>query len=267
MSLPKKRKSDNNIIDGKILGDRVEQIMSESDLKSTYLPKSILIKDLDQGFNDLLEDGELELTIDEKKVPVIFMSNERWAEFSKTWVMVNDDNNVVPPFITIKRSDVKQGTYIEKYSIPNRKVFTYLKVPTYKDRILGYDLYKIPQPTPIDITYEVKFFTRYLIDVNSFYELYLNKYYDRQLYININGHYIQTLMEDLSSDDTIDNVEGDRYYVKTISILLRGYIQEEKDFKIVETKNRITNIVEINNKEVLRDTSNISPKHKIDSYD
>lgn len=226
----------------------VENIISNSDLKSNYLPKTIKIEDIDQGVNDLFQDNnDFQLVLDDEvnnreTVPAFFMSNERWAEFNKTWIIIDQDKNVSFPIVTIfRKPEMKKGTYAgEKYSIPNRPVFTYLKVPTYEDGFYGYDMYQIPQPVAIDITYEVRLFTKYTQDVNKFVEMFLTNFNSLQYYINVNGHYFRIIMEETFGDEgTMEEIEGDRYHVPLQTFTVKGYIQDEKHFKLVKSYSRL----------------------------
>ena len=61
------------------------------------------------------------------------------------------------PFITLRRSEPpKYGTNANvKYRIAQYKKFTYVKVPTFDNGIHGMEIYKIPQPIPLDLMYEI----------------------------------------------------------------------------------------------------------------
>ena len=260
----RKAKSKNNIDVYNNFGgmDRRSELMAESDTHTNYFPKGIEIEDIDRECFNLFMNGELSFNVEGEKVKSIIMSKERWAEFEQTWSMMDDDGNVPMPYVTIRRSDVKRGTYLDvEYSIPNRKTFPYLTVPTYKDGIHGFDKYMIPQPIPIDIYYEITFFTRYMGDVNRFYTRYLTSYSNQQLYVNVNGHFMPTTMEeDFSEEDTMDDIEGDRFYKKSITIICKGYLQDEKEYKKVEAINRVGLIMEIDNKIVSQTTIPIKDK-------
>jgi len=256
--MAKKLKNDTKVYKEKVGVERVEEIMMNTDHKSLYLPKTINFEDIDTHFFNLVKDGVLKLTLDGYKnrdeIPTIFMTNERWAEFSKTWKYVDDDKNLAPPYITVRRETVKPGTYAGvKYNIPNNKTFSYIKVPTFKNKIEGFDVYKIPQPTAIDISYDVRLFTKYVLDVNEFYNLYFKSFASRQLYLNVNGHYFSCILEDNSDDDSIEDIDGDKYLVKIFNITVKGYLIDEKDFVKIEAINRIIKVTEIENKVISRD--------------
>lgn len=253
MPLPKRLFIDKPLYQSKQLNERVDEIMAGSDENSTYLPQAVEIYNIDEGVFNLLESGALVMTGDDGLVPVIMLGNERWAEYGKIWKHVNEDKNLTPPFVTLKRVAESPGTMLGKYfTTPNKRNFTYRRIPTYENGIMGWDLYQIPEPTAIDISYEVRLFTHYITDVNNFVELFLRNYSDRQLYINVHGHYFSTLLEESSNEDTQDDMEGDRYFVKTFKLLCKGYIQNTADMKVVPTVNRIITTGELDEEQLFR---------------
>lgn len=232
---------------------RVDELMDMTDENSTNLPQAVGIYQIDAAFIDLVTTGDLSITVEGERVPVIMLGNERWAEYGKIWKYVNEDKNITPPFITIKRASEAPGTMLGKrFTIPNKRVFTYKKVPTFRNGIRGYDLYQIPEPTPIDITYEISMFTHMLEDVNTVVASFVSNYSDRQLYINVHGHYFPTKLEEIGNEDTQEEVEKDRYYVKTFTVLCMAYIQSTEDMKLIPAISRIITSGEIDEEEFFR---------------
>ena len=233
MSLPKKK---INVIPQKSGQKQVQELLANTNEKSTFLPRSILLEDLDRGMLDFVKDTKLSIDIDGKKVPVVFLTNERWSEFEKTWKFSDDDNAAVMPFITIRRVDApKPGTNpVTKYGVPERAKYTYIKVPTLDNGVRGVDIYQIPQPVAVDVDYEVRFFTHYMVDVNKFNELVNKSFYSRQAYANIKGHYIPIIMNGVTDESTMDVFDGQRYYNQSFNFTMLGYLQDEKEFKVVK---------------------------------
>jgi hypothetical protein len=66
---------------------------------------------MDQTFVEYLNsDTGLSISIDGAKVPVIFLTIQRWVEFSKTWQFSDKYKNISLPFITIiRKPDIQQG--------------------------------------------------------------------------------------------------------------------------------------------------------------
>ena len=215
--------------------------------KDTYLPKGVLHIDLDSGFKDFVT-NELELTLNGEKVPVFMMGIQKWTEFSKTWKFSDDYKNVKIPFINIVRQpDTKPGTNPSLiYNIPQGRTFTYANVPTWDGNRKGVDVYKIPQPIPVDISYDVRIFAYRQQDLNKFNLAVLKKFQSRQAYTVVNGHYIPIVMEDTSDESQITDLDNKRFYVQLYSFLLQGFILDPNDFEVTPAINRVFTIVEKN---------------------
>ena len=80
MALPKKKNLNPHQIN--VGEDRIIDINDINLDNTNYLPKAIMLEDLDIGFYNFINE-DLDITIDGKKVPVIFMTKEKWADFYK----------------------------------------------------------------------------------------------------------------------------------------------------------------------------------------
>lgn len=231
-----KRKQNVNTAPLPIGKARVKQLLEGTDLKSVYLPKNITIENIDTSVFEVF-DGEFKLTIDQKMVPVIFMSNERWGEFEKTWQYQDNDKNILPPFITVKRVGApEKGTiWGDVYTYAQRRTFKYVDVPTLEDDFIIFTRYKIPQAAPIDLEYEISMFSMYQIDENMFDEKMVSKFSSRQVYSIYNGNYFPMHVDSTANNDEIDDANGQRLYVSTFTIKVKAYIQDENEFEITKT--------------------------------
>lgn len=236
MALPKKKLPIVDTYIRNIGVDRLRELVKNSDKKTTYLPKSISIEDIDNTVFDKFNEDNLSLTIDGKKVPVIYMTNERWGEFEKTWKYQDDDKLILTPYITIRRIDKEPGTiYGGMFTVANRRTFKYVDVPTIEDNYIIFTRYKIPQPVPIDLIYDVTLFSKYQTDINEFDELMFKSFSPRQEYISTNGHYFPLLREGINITDDIDDVDGNRLYKTSYEIKTLAYLQNEDEFEITKT--------------------------------
>ena len=205
-----------------------------------YLPKGVLHLDLDKGFKEFVVNN-LEVEMSGKKLPVIMLPIQKWAEFTQTWQFTDEYKNVTFPFITVVRQpNTRPGTNQNLlYNIPGNKTYIYAEVPTWDGNRKGVDLYKIPHPTPIDIIYEVRIFTTRQDELNKFNKVVLKEFRSLQSYASVNGHYIPIILESESDESQISDIEQRRFYVQVFNFVMQGFILDPDDFKIVPAINRI----------------------------
>jgi len=255
MAVPRLKKNDNNLYPGPEGAQREREFTNETNPKDIFTEYCIQLADIDEEIAKLLDTGSLGLTVEGNPVPVIQVDNERWGEFAKTWQLQNGDNNISPPLITVRRTDEQVGTLLgQKWTIPNRKHFTTLKVPTFENGIRGVRLFQMTQPTSIDAIYEIRLIALYKEDTTAMAENFLREYNGRQLYINVKGKYFPTLLEEMSKEDTMEEIDADRYYVRIFNVKVQCSIQRLEDFREIDLPNRIITLTELQG-EVIAQTS------------
>lgn len=211
-----------------------------------YLPQKLGIEDLSYGFKEFIESFGLSLIMEnniKRKVPVIYVSQELWAERKMNWRDMRSEKGeeITRPFIAILRNSIKKGTAPIKSTIPNKKKFQYIKVPVFDGTLKGYDMYKVPQPTWVDIDFDVKFIGRYMEDVDDFYELMLDKIYSSgQGYIQINGYYIATKMNDPVDESNVDDIDAEKIYQISVPVTMFGKLVDPSEFEKVNTIKKIS---------------------------
>ena len=243
MALPKKKKIDININPPKVgreflkYGfDRIEELMLKTDKKTVYLPRGIRLEDIDDGLYEYINTGKLRLVLDGSKVSAFYLENERWGEFEKTWKLMDSDKNVPTPYITVRRSDKDPGTRLGvKWAIAQSKTFRYFDAPILDDGQVINLRFKIPEPTNVDLTFDVRLFSKYREEVNVFDELILNNFKSRQGYIWVKGTPFPVILDGIDESNTIENIDGDRYYVGVYKLKVMGFILDEKEFEITKT--------------------------------
>ena len=250
MGLPKKIKKDLSLIPKKTLLPRRHEIADMISEDGTYLPKSLLHADLDRGFLDFVKDG-LKTVVEGKTVPMVdvLITTQNWAQFVETWDFENIDKNVEPPFITVIRTpEVKYGNNpAVMYNIPNRRLYYYAKVPTWDGQRHGMDIYKIPQPVPVDIKYTVVIVCNRMRELNKFNQIVLEKFSSRQSYQTIKGHYIPIINDDIS-DESILDLEKRKVYIQKYTFTMMGFLIDEDQFEVQPAVTRIFQIYETESK-------------------
>jgi hypothetical protein len=216
----------------------------------TYLPKSLLHADLDRGFLDFVKDG-LKTVVEGKTVPMVdvLITTQNWAQFVETWDFENIDKNVEPPFITVIRTpEVKYGSNpAVMYNIPNRRLYYYAKVPTWDGQRHGMDIYKIPQPVPVDIKYTVAIVCNRMRELNKFNQIVLEKFSSRQSYQTIKGHYIPIVNDEIT-DESIMDLEKRKVYIQKYTFTMMGFLIDEDEFEVQPAVTRIFQIYETESK-------------------
>lgn len=234
MPLPKKIKKFIPLTQSKTLLPRRRELRDMIEEDGTFLPKSLLHADLDRGFLDFVKD-ELTLVVEGKKVPMvdILITTQNWAQFVETWDFQNIDKNVEPPFISVIRTpEVKYGNNPSVvYNIPNRKLYFYMKVPTWDGNKNGFDIYKIPQPVPVDITYTVAIICNRMRELNKFNQIVIEKFASLQAYQNIKGHYIPIKMNSIT-DESVTDLEKRKYYIQKYEFTMMGFLIDEDQFEV-----------------------------------
>ena len=250
MGLPKKIKKDLSLIPKKTLLPRRHEIADMISEDGTYLPKSLLHADLDRGFLDFVKDG-LKTVVEGKTVPMVdvLITTQNWAQFVETWDFENIDKNVEPPFITVIRTpEVKYGNNpAVMYNIPNRRLYYYAKVPTWDGQRHGMDIYKIPQPVPVDIKYTVVIVCNRMRELNKFNQIVLEKFSSRQSYQTIKGHYIPIINDEIT-DESIMDLEKRKVYIQKYTFTMMGFLIDEDQFEVQPAVTRIFQIYETESK-------------------
>lgn len=246
MAVPKGFRNNININPGKIGPERRQEILDDIADNGTFLPRGVSEEDMDETFVDFIK-KDLGITIDGEKVPVLFLTIQRWSEFTKTWQFTDKYKDIQLPFITVVRKpDIQVGqNQAGNYNIPGNRTYTYMKVPTWDGDRKGVDLYKVPQPTSVDLSYEVRIFTNRMRDLNKLNSLIHKTFQSRQAYITVKGHPMPVHLESISDESNIDDFENRRFYVQLFEMTLLGYILDENDFEVIPTINRVYSFIEL----------------------
>lgn len=234
MALPSKLKKHLPLIPEKVGRERRQQMLDDITNDGTFLPKGVLHADLDLGMLNFVKE-QLKLVTSEKTVPTVdkIITTQNWSQFTETWDFQDLDKNISLPFIaTVRNADVKYGTFQGgAANIPNRRQFFYYTVPTWDGQRKGADVYTIPQPIPVDITYNVKLFCNRMREVNDFNTIVMQKFTSKQAYTQIKGHYIPIIMESVG-DESVKEIAKRKYYIVNYTFIMKGLLIDEAEFKV-----------------------------------
>jgi hypothetical protein len=237
-ALPRGFKKNVKFIKQKIGPEKRQDMLDDIDYKGTYLPKGVEYEDIDSTFIDFVNEG-LHFELDGDSVPVIFLTIQKWTEFSSTWEFSDKFKNIKMPFVTIVRQpDIQVGTnQAGIWNIPGHKLYTYIKIPSFEGGRKGIDTYKIPQPTSVDVTYEVRLFCNRMRDLNKYHKIIQTTFNSRQYYISVKGHPMPIHLENIGDESQMD-FDKRRFYVQNFEMKVLGYILDESEFEKIPTINR-----------------------------
>lgn len=240
MGVPK-RKNNINVYGNKStqygsdILDRRQELLDMITKSDGYLPDSVLHDDLDAGMLDFVKQN-FKIVSDGATIPIVdrIMTVQRWGEFSSNWSFSDDDGNPKLPLVAvIRKPDAQPGTHpVTQRTIPDRQTFYYATVPTWNGNIMGADVYKIPQPVAVDLTFEVVIVSNKFRTLNKFNKIVMQKFASRQAYTNVKGHYIPITLETISDNSPIDSIENRRFYMQTYTFIMLGLLIDHEEFEV-----------------------------------
>jgi hypothetical protein len=240
MGVPKRK---NNIdvyagketYQGKQVIERRQELLDRITKSDSYLPDSILHEDLDGGMLDFVKTN-FKVVSDGNTIPIIprILTIQRWGEFSNNWEFSDDDGNMKLPFVSIvRRPEVQPGTNpVVQRTIPDRSTFYYASVPTWNGNQLGADVYKMPQPVAIDITYEINIVCTKIRDLNKFNKIVLQKFSSRQAYTTVKGHYVPIILDSIEDNTPMELIDGRRFYLQNYKFTMLGFLIDSEEFEV-----------------------------------
>lgn len=203
----------------------------------TFLPKTVVYKDIDSDFKKWVEE-KLKMVSDDGSIyPTMSLySNQRFSEYMQSWKYTDTNNNLILNFKTVSRENNPHYGKVQNgyYNIPGDIYFTMKKKKVLDNN--GSESFlnlKMKQPTAIDIVYKLSIFTTKYQDINHF-NMAINKMFNsRQAYINPNGYYMPMILDSIN-DESKYEVDDRQFYSQTYLIKVLGYIITEDDFMVEE---------------------------------
>jgi hypothetical protein len=105
------------------------------------------------------------------------------------------------------------------------------------------DIYKIPQPVPVDITYSVKIICNRMRELNALNKNILEMFASRQAYTTIKGHYIPIIMNNIT-DESVMNIDKRKYYIQSYDFTMLGFLIDENEFEVAPAVSRVLTVIE-----------------------
>jgi hypothetical protein len=214
-------------------------------------PLSVELKDIDQEFQNWVENG-IDISYDGKKLPTFkLFSNQRINEYAQSWQHLDEASNLLMNFKTVTRENnpLHGNNQGGSYNIPGERYYPMFIVP-----VLGengqhhYEQYSMKQPMCVDVMYSVSIITNKYELINTMNQLMLDKFKSIDCYIAPNYHFMPMTLEDIS-DSSEYGMDDRKYYSQTFRIKIKAYVIKESDYKVEELCSRLrVRMLGVNNK-------------------
>lgn len=213
------------------------ELLSDIMANGTFLPKTVVYKDIDDDFRRWV-DEDLRIVSDDGKVfpTMSLFSNQRFSEYSQSWKYTDTNNNLLLNFKTITRENNPQYGKIQAglWNIPGERFYTMKMMKVLDDNgTESLISLKMKQPVSIDFMFKLGVFTTKYSKINEFNTLMNKKFSSRQCYIRPNGHYMPMTLESIS-DESEYNIDDRQFYSQTYNIKIMGYIITDEDYRVDE---------------------------------
>jgi hypothetical protein len=216
MALPQKFKYNQKLHKSKEGVAEQQALLSSFFDKQTNFPKGVVISDIDDALFNFVETNFKDI-IPGKELPILKMTPARWAEFSKTVDFYEESQDdeyetlTFPMLLVVKQlTHDDLGDIIGKnatYSIDTQ--YATVKVPS-KDG--GIDIYSIPTPAAITLSYSLVLVTDSIRECNSFSERLVKLFKTKMNFISPNHHFMAVKFANVSSDGNISEFQSYRMF-------------------------------------------------------
>lgn len=208
----------------------VKEILKDS----TFLPKTVKYRDIDEAFLQWVE-NELKINYEEETLPTYALfSNQRYSEYMQMWESMDDNNNLKMNFKVITRENNPQDGHIYTGAglIPTDTKYLMNRVEALNDQGKMCSVeYRMAQPLDVDLTYKITLVTNKYELLNEFNMMVHDAFSCLHAYIFPNEHPMPMKLKNIS-DESEYTVDDRQYFAQTYTITLMAYIITEKDFEI-----------------------------------
>lgn len=208
----------------------VKEILKDS----TFLPKTVKYRDIDEAFLKWVEE-ELKIVFEKEELPTYALfSNQRYSEYMQMWEGMDNNNNLNMNFKVITRENNPQdgNIYTGAGLIPTSTKYLMNRVEALNEqgKMCAVE-YRMAQPLDVDMTYKITLITNKYELLNEFNIKIHDKFSCLHAYIFPNEHPMPMKLKNVS-DESDYTVDDRQYFAQTYTITLMAYIIKEDDFDI-----------------------------------
>lgn len=233
-----------------VVGDERRLEMFDEIMKSsTFLPKTVLYKDIDEAFKEWVDTIEIKTDNGDNFPTMVLYTNQRFSEYSQSWEYTDVNGNLLLNFKTVNRENNPNFGNIHNrlWNVPGDRFYTMKKQIVLDDNgTESFLVLKMKQPLAVDLNYKLTIFTTQYTSINDFNTIINQKFAARQCYICPNGHYMPMLLENIG-DESDYNIDDRQFYGQTFQIRVLAYLLTEDDFKVEQIPLKSKTVIPIMN--------------------
>lgn len=213
--------------------ERRKDLTKEALRDSTFFPKPVEYKDIDEAFLKWVEE-DLRIVFEGEELPTYALfSNQRFTEFAQMWDNVDDNRNLKMNFKTVTRDNNPKDSsmYAKMGNIPIDKKYLMMRKEIINDEGKKcYLEYRVAQPVTVDFVYRIILITNKYELLNEFNTLVRGKFCSIQSYLFPNDHAMPMKLTNIS-DESDYTAEDRQYFSQVYEITLSGYVLRPEDFE------------------------------------
>lgn len=200
---------------------------------STFFPKTVEYKDIDEAFKKWVEE-DLRIVFEDEVVPTYALySNQRFSEYAQMWDGVDENRNLKMNFKVVTRDNnpKESSMYAKAGNIPINTKYLMAKKEILNDEGKRcYLEYRVSQPVTVDFSYRIILVTNKYELLNEFNSMIHGKFSSIQAYIFPNDHPMPMKLVNVS-DESEYTADDRQYFAQVFEIQLLGYILTKEDFE------------------------------------
>ena len=184
------------------------------------------------------------------KVPIMYANPERWSMVQQRGYLFDNKKQLVIPLIAFKRTSIEkdESLPVDKMDPLNPQLqYTFQKQYTDKNRYDKFsvqtglsptkELYAVPVPDYIKLSYDFVIWTSYTEQMNAIVEKLI---YSEGSYWGEDGKFKFRTQIDNYTDASEVNVNQERIIKTTFSVTMNGYLLPEEFSEVVTTQKKLT---------------------------
>jgi hypothetical protein len=207
------------------------------------------LRDIDQAIVEWFKTVS-PVVLENRPVPVMFVSQERWALMNKNKGLRDEAGVIILPLITVRR--LETGSLFERYvpKVENTRVTIIRQIATRQDDetkqlpfnadLMDSPIYQIvtmEYPTFIELNYKISLYTSYLSHANKLQENIWKHFDSGRAYFLHDNYYIFGMIKSAADQSNLDDFVDEKRIIRyEYSFTTHAPIIDKNDIEVYRTR-------------------------------